>query len=121
MTNPLENKPLAAAGLTSYRYPGRYGYVMLGATGTDDALNEANRSLSTEQAVAEKLEVWSTEFSRYIKANATYVLMLTTAKGDTVTCGEPDTEARIERFLEAHRGGITEQTGGHYYMSPIRQ
>ena len=38
------DKPLAAAGLTSYRYKGRYGWVMIGATDANDALREALRS-----------------------------------------------------------------------------
>jgi hypothetical protein len=30
----IHNKPLAAAGLTSYRYKGRYGWIMIGARDT---------------------------------------------------------------------------------------
>ena len=40
------DKPLAAAGLTSYRYKGRYGWVMIGATDAHDALREALRSVT---------------------------------------------------------------------------
>ena len=38
-------RPCAAAGLTSYRY----GTIMIGATSTQDALNEAGRSGSGGQ------------------------------------------------------------------------
>lgn len=53
----IQNRPLAAAGLTSYRYVGRYGYVMIGATDERDALREAARS--TDNVVREKLEIWN--------------------------------------------------------------
>ena len=36
-------RPCAAHGWTSYRYAGRYGSIMIGATSTQDALNEADR------------------------------------------------------------------------------
>ena len=39
-------RPCAAHGLTSYRYAGRHGSIMIGATSTQDALNEADRSLT---------------------------------------------------------------------------
>ena len=50
---------MAAEGLTSYRYAGRYDFVMIGATSNEDALSEANRSLSSETAIIDKLEVWN--------------------------------------------------------------
>lgn len=50
--------PLAAAGLTSYRYRSRLGYVMIGATDNEDALREARRSV-TGEVLTENLEVWS--------------------------------------------------------------
>lgn len=37
-------KPLAAAGLTSYRAKGLYGWIMIGARDDADALREAKRS-----------------------------------------------------------------------------
>lgn len=49
--------PLAAAGLTSYRYKGRFGYVMIGAKSHDEALREAGRSLTGETPTMDKLEV----------------------------------------------------------------
>lgn len=52
------DKPLADHGLISYRYRGRYGWIMIGAKDDTDALNEARRS--TDDAVtADKLEIWN--------------------------------------------------------------
>ena len=51
------NRPLAAAGLTSYRYRGRWGFVMIGARDDDDALREAARSIEGEPS-RDNLEVW---------------------------------------------------------------
>jgi hypothetical protein len=48
----VTDKPLAAPGLNSYRYRGRYGFIMIGATDTPDALNEARRS--TDEPVTVK-------------------------------------------------------------------
>ena len=52
-------RPCAAVGLTSYRYAGRYGSIMIGATSTRDALNEADRSLTQGAATVERLEIWN--------------------------------------------------------------
>ena len=53
----LYNKPLAAVGLRSYRYGGRYGWIMIGARDDADALREASRS--TEGPLnLERLEKW---------------------------------------------------------------
>ena len=53
----LENKPLAAKGLISYRYPSRYsGWIMIGATDLDDALREAARS--TDNVSIDRMQVW---------------------------------------------------------------
>lgn len=58
----LTNKPLAAPGLDSYRYKGRYGWIMIGANSYTDALREAERSFSGGgTAVPEKLEKWNGE------------------------------------------------------------
>lgn len=52
------NKPLAAAGLLSYRYRGRYGWVMIGAKDNDDALLQAQQS--TDEAVtSDRLQLWN--------------------------------------------------------------
>lgn len=58
---PLHNRPLAALGLDSYRYSSKLGFVMIGAKDDADALREAQRSLTSEAAVAEKLERWDGE------------------------------------------------------------
>lgn len=52
------DRPLAAAGLTSYRYQGRYGWIMIGARDNADALREAARS-TDDKIVIEKLQRWT--------------------------------------------------------------
>ncbi len=59
----LTNKPLAAKPFTSYRYPGRYGWIMIGAKDNADAMNEAGRSGPYEDP--SKLEMWNG--TQYIK------------------------------------------------------
>jgi hypothetical protein len=54
--NPT-SRPLAAAGLNSYRYTGDYGYVMIGARDVEDALNEAKRSIGKTPSL-KNLERW---------------------------------------------------------------
>jgi hypothetical protein len=54
----MTNRPLAAAGLISYRYHGRYGWIMIGATDDADALRQAARSTDDAIELA-RLEVWS--------------------------------------------------------------
>ena len=66
MTHHTE-RPCADAGLTSYRYASRYGYIMIGATSTRDALNEANRSLTRGSATADRLEIWNAQTGLYEK------------------------------------------------------
>lgn len=62
----LHDKPLAIGGLTSYRYKGRYGWIMIGAHNIEDALREAGRS--TNQPIdPAMLEVWGGD--EYIKAD----------------------------------------------------
>lgn len=53
----FHDKPVAAHGLTSYRYKGRYGWIMIGAKDDNDALNEAQRSTS-DKVTMENLQVW---------------------------------------------------------------
>lgn len=53
----VADRPLAAEGFSSYRYRGRYGFVMIGATSTADALGQARLSIGTEPHVG-NLEVW---------------------------------------------------------------
>jgi len=57
-------RPCAAAGLTSYRYDGR---IMIGATSTQDALNEADRSLTQCSATVDRLEIWNAQTGLYEK------------------------------------------------------
>ena len=54
----IHNKPMAIKGLTSYRYKGRYGFIMIGATDNTNALKEAQRSTS-DKASIDNLEVWN--------------------------------------------------------------
>ncbi len=51
------DRPCAAAGLNSYRYRGRYGWIMIGATSPLDALSEAARSTS-DAIVNDNLQKW---------------------------------------------------------------
>jgi hypothetical protein len=54
------DKPCATRGLTSYRYAGRYGWIMIGAVDDDDAANEAKRSTGSPIDRA-KLQRWNGE------------------------------------------------------------
>lgn len=53
------NRPCAAHGLTSYRYRGNYGWVMIGARDTLDALREAGRSVTHGAIQLCRLEIWN--------------------------------------------------------------
>lgn len=64
--NDYWNRPCAAEGLLSFRYRGKYGYIMIGAKDVDDALNEAARSNGT--AHPWYLEIWNG--TAYVKAVA---------------------------------------------------
>lgn len=64
---PMEDRPLAARGLTSYRLRGRYGYIMIGAHDHEDAMREAARS--TPNPDRDALEIWNG--ARYVKAFST--------------------------------------------------
>lgn len=59
------DRPLADKGLTSYRYRGRYGWVMIGARDNQDALNEAKRSVGGPVSI-DNLEAW--DGNRYVPA-----------------------------------------------------
>lgn len=56
--NDLHDRPLAVKGLVSYRYRGRYGWIMIGAKDNADALREAGRSTRDEPTM-NNLEVWN--------------------------------------------------------------
>ncbi len=68
LAGSCDDKPMAAEGLTSYRYPGRYGWVMVGAKDHLDAMCQANRSLSSEEANPELLDVWDADRGGYVAA-----------------------------------------------------
>ena len=40
----MNNHPMAANGLITYRYRGRYGFIYIGASTDTEALSEAQRS-----------------------------------------------------------------------------
>ena len=50
------DRPCAAPGLWSYRYRGRYGWIMIGARDDADAMREARRS--TSPVAYEFLDRW---------------------------------------------------------------
>jgi hypothetical protein len=52
------DRPMAAAGLTSYRYKGQCGWIMVGARDHQDALSEARRSTETPVSI-DNLQVWN--------------------------------------------------------------
>ena len=54
----LCDKPLAAKGLISYRYQGRYGWIMIGAKDHEDALRQAQRS-TRDKVAFENLQIWN--------------------------------------------------------------
>lgn len=66
------DRPMACQGLNSYRYAGRYGWIIIGAYDNDDAMREAGRSTRDELS-PEKLQVWCVEKECYqaIKINQT--------------------------------------------------
>lgn len=54
---PVYESPCAMPGLTSFRYRGAYGWVMIGAKNIEDALKEASRSIGKEADV-DNLQVY---------------------------------------------------------------
>lgn len=65
-----QDRPLAAPGLVSYRYPNPYGgFIMIGARDDADALKEAKRSLTSgSPPTPDLLEVWDQTANRYVPA-----------------------------------------------------
>jgi hypothetical protein len=59
----IEDRPCAAQDLISYRYKGRYGWIMIGARNDSDALREAGRS--TDRVSIDNLQIWDKAQSRY--------------------------------------------------------
>lgn len=64
----IHDRPLAGAGLTSYRYKGAYGWIMIGATNHHEALKEALRSMSYGGADMARLQVWDALAGCYVPA-----------------------------------------------------
>jgi hypothetical protein len=67
MIETTHNKPLAIKGLKSYRYRGRYGFIMIGATDSQVALREASRSTEST-VIIDNLEAW--DYSKYMYIQA---------------------------------------------------
>lgn len=65
MSTCIQERPCAVAGLTSYRYRGGFGWIMIGARDHDDALRESLRSTQIGGDIA-RLEVWNGK--RYVPA-----------------------------------------------------
>lgn len=57
------DKPMALPGRISYRYRGRYGWIMIGALDDADALREAARS--TDNVTWDRLEWWDANAGVY--------------------------------------------------------
>ena len=61
------NKPLAVSPFISYRYKGRYGWIMIGAMNDSEALREAERSFSNGgYAERRYLQKWNEEMQNYV-------------------------------------------------------
>lgn len=54
-SEPLTDRPLAQAPFKSYRYAGRYGWIMIGAMDDAEALREAQRS-TDDKVTADNLQ-----------------------------------------------------------------
>ena len=52
---------------TYRRSEGRSGHIMIGASSTQDALNEADRSLTQGAATVDRLEIWNALTGLYEK------------------------------------------------------
>lgn len=92
------DRPMAAPGLKSYRYPSRYGgYVMIGAKDNADALKEAARSIDGEPEMS-RLEAWDGE--KYVPAKPSY------PKAEAVA-------AKADERLNKRAGYSANPCGGH--------
>ncbi len=69
LSRDMTDRPLASAGLRSYRYRGAFGFVMIGALDHADALQEAARSIDGEPDRA-RLDVWDPAALVYVRAFA---------------------------------------------------
>lgn len=62
------DRPCAAQGLTSYRYKGPFGFIMIGAIDSNDAMRQAQRSLSSGAPSPCALQVWDDNRGTYVNA-----------------------------------------------------
>lgn len=62
-----QDRSLADKGLVSYRYAGRYGYIMIGARDAADAMNEVKRAQGFAGSYS-NLAVWEGEERGYQNA-----------------------------------------------------
>ncbi|MEN3238266.1 hypothetical protein PUR29_32990 [Methylobacterium ajmalii] len=74
------DRPMAAAGHTSYRHKGRFGWIMIGATDHADAMREARRSWSGAEEAG--LQVW--DGASYVDAFPVQFVEARTLRGDVV-------------------------------------
>lgn len=63
--NDPHDRPCASVGLSSYRYQGPFGWIMIGAASVADALKEAARSTDAP-ITPERLWRWSQASGRYV-------------------------------------------------------
>ena len=61
----LYNRPLSANGLTSYRYKGRFGWIMAAAHDTEGALMEVARSTDAKIERA-NLQIYDYDQGQYV-------------------------------------------------------
>ena len=113
------NKPMAAKGLTSYRYRGRYGYIMIGAEDDKQASREAQRS-SSEVVTYQNLEVWNgKKYVPVVKPNPGLYdninakrARIAAGSGERMRkpgqAGRPTAEAFEQSAMTAKRNPITE-------------
>lgn len=71
---PMTSRPLAAAGLKSYRYRLPFSFVMIGAHDDSDALKQAARN--TDAPSMDKLERWDGSAYTPCISHAAKVLVL---------------------------------------------
>ena len=62
------DRPCADHGWTSFRYKSRWGFIMIGAKDTEDALREARRSITDPATIVtvNNLDIWDAEAARYL-------------------------------------------------------
>lgn len=81
------DRPLAAEGLTSYRYRSPHGFVMIGAHTEAQAMREAARSV-TGDADDSRLEIWRPDRLAYVMAPSA-AWIYASSWGSAVRSGDP--------------------------------